>query len=556
MRRSLIVLLFLLIPFFAAAGVVKGIVRDSTGEPLPFVVVAVKNSSYGVNTKLNGTYFLELKAGTYTLVFSQLGYLPQEHQVRVTDDKPVVLDVTMRSSSKVLATFEVKAKGDRDRGKEIMKQVIDHRDDYWKKVNNYKCNTYQKSSLEKVRIIKEGKDSAAVDATPPTNDTVTVVVKQTPDSVTVQRGEKNALDKVFKNKQLNLIESVSETYFKAPNVFKENILAYHDFAEKKSYDGRGPSKTVEYGEHEIAPEQYYSDNPYLLVSDAQSGDFNFYKNQIVAPALCTRPLLSPAAGTAFLNYRFELLDSFPQNGKTVYKLSVLPLFKEDALFSGLIFIEEGSWAIVSVNLSVNAGVLLYCKEFNVIEDFSEVTPGIYLPVRRQFTYTIREGKFNIIGDTRIELDAPAPVVVMMVGLQGSGKTTTSAKIAKRLSERQNKKVLMASLDTRRPAAQEQLRQLGEQVKVATLPIVAGQSPVDIAKRASQAARLGGYDVVILDTAGRTHIDEPLMAEMAEIRTVSAPHEILLVADSLTGQDAVNLLTLLLMGLVVRVDDMQ
>ena len=140
----------------------------------------------------------------------------------------------------------------------------------------------------------------------------------------------------------------------------------------------------------------------------------------------------------------------------------------------------------------------------------------------------------------IDLNAPAPVVIMMVGLQGSGKTTTSAKIAKRLTERQNKKVLMASLDTRRPAAQEQLRQLGEQVKVATLPVIAGQNPVDIARRAVQAAKLGGHDVVILDTAGRTHIDEPLMVEMADIKKVSSPHEILLVADSLTGQDAVNL----------------
>ncbi len=140
----------------------------------------------------------------------------------------------------------------------------------------------------------------------------------------------------------------------------------------------------------------------------------------------------------------------------------------------------------------------------------------------------------------IDLNAPAPVVVMMVGLQGSGKTTTTAKIAKRLTDRQNKKVLMASLDTRRPAAQEQLRQLGEQTGVATLPVVAGQTPVQIAARAVQAAKLGGHDVVILDTAGRTHIDEPLMAEMAEIRKASNPHEILLVADSLTGQDAVNL----------------
>ncbi|MCO6188086.1 signal recognition particle protein [Rhizobium sp. L1K21] len=140
----------------------------------------------------------------------------------------------------------------------------------------------------------------------------------------------------------------------------------------------------------------------------------------------------------------------------------------------------------------------------------------------------------------IELNAAAPVVIMMVGLQGSGKTTTTAKIAKRLTERERKSVLMASLDTRRPAAQEQLRQLGEQVNVKTLPIIEGQSPVDISARAVQAAKLGGHDVVILDTAGRTHIDEPLMVEMADIKKKANPHEILLVADSLTGQDAVNL----------------
>ena len=140
----------------------------------------------------------------------------------------------------------------------------------------------------------------------------------------------------------------------------------------------------------------------------------------------------------------------------------------------------------------------------------------------------------------IDLHAAAPVVIMMVGLQGSGKTTTTGKIAMRMAGKQGKKVLMASLDTRRPAAQEQLRQIGEQVNVPTLPIVAGQSPVEIAQRAVQAAKLGGHDIVILDTAGRTHIDEPLMAEMADIKAAASPHEILLVADSLTGQDAVNL----------------
>ncbi|WP_262271477.1 MULTISPECIES: signal recognition particle protein [Microvirga] len=139
----------------------------------------------------------------------------------------------------------------------------------------------------------------------------------------------------------------------------------------------------------------------------------------------------------------------------------------------------------------------------------------------------------------IDLNAVPPVGILMVGLQGSGKTTTTAKIARRLKDRENRRVLMASLDTRRPAAQEQLAVLGKQVGVDTLPIVAGQSAVQIARRAMEAARLGGYDVVMLDTAGRVTVDEALMVEAAEVRAATGPHEVLLVADALTGQDAVN-----------------
>ena len=140
----------------------------------------------------------------------------------------------------------------------------------------------------------------------------------------------------------------------------------------------------------------------------------------------------------------------------------------------------------------------------------------------------------------LSIAAAAPVPILMVGLQGSGKTTTTAKIALRLKNTDKKKVLMASLDTRRPAAQEQLAVLGEQAGVDTLEIVAGQDPVSIARRAMSEARRGGYDVVLLDTAGRLHIDEELMAETVAIRDVANPHETLLVADALTGQDAVNL----------------
>src|SRR5690606_15010763 len=164
-----------------------------------------------------------------------------------------------------------------------------------------------------------------------------------------------------------------------------------------------------------------------------------------------------------------------------------------------------------------------------------VTPG------QMVVKIVHDELVRVLGSDAQHIDVAAtpPVPILMVGLQGSGKTTTSAKIAYRLKNREKKRVLMASLDTRRPAAQEQLRVLGEQIDVPTLPIIAGQTPLQIARRALDAARLGGYDVVILDTAGRVTVDEALMLEVAEVKAATNPHEVLLVADSLTGQDAVN-----------------
>ena len=138
----------------------------------------------------------------------------------------------------------------------------------------------------------------------------------------------------------------------------------------------------------------------------------------------------------------------------------------------------------------------------------------------------------------LKIDSP-PAPILMVGLQGGGKTTTTAKLAKRLKERDSKKVLMASLDVNRPAAMEQLAILGQQIGVDTLPIVKGEDPVAIAKRAKTQAGLGGYDVYMLDTAGRLSIDEELMAQVEAVRDVANPRETILVVDGLTGQDAVH-----------------
>jgi signal recognition particle subunit SRP54 len=165
-----------------------------------------------------------------------------------------------------------------------------------------------------------------------------------------------------------------------------------------------------------------------------------------------------------------------------------------------------------------------------------VTPG------QQVVKIVNDALVEMLGGEEtadLDLNAAPPVIIMMVGLQGSGKTTTTAKLAKLLKEKHGKKAMMASLDVNRPAAQEQLKVLGEQTGVLTLPIVAGQMPVDIARRAIESAKLQAIDVLLLDTAGRLHVDQMLMDEMKAVSAISTPKEILLVVDSLTGQDAVN-----------------
>jgi signal recognition particle subunit SRP54 len=192
-----------------------------------------------------------------------------------------------------------------------------------------------------------------------------------------------------------------------------------------------------------------------------------------------------------------------------------------------------------VALPVVKDFIASIKDKAVGEDvIRSVKPG------QQVVKIVHDGLVELLGGENIEtglrVDTP-PAVIMMAGLQGSGKTTTTAKIAMRLAKRDKKKVLLASLDTRRPAAMEQLAILAKQVGegVSSLPIIKDQSPAEIARRAMQAAKLGGYDVLFLDTAGRTSIDEQMMAEASEIAKIATPNETLLVADSLTGQDAVE-----------------
>jgi signal recognition particle subunit SRP54 len=170
------------------------------------------------------------------------------------------------------------------------------------------------------------------------------------------------------------------------------------------------------------------------------------------------------------------------------------------------------------------------------EVLSAVSPG------QQVAKIVNDALVEALGGAGavpLNLNAAPPVPILMVGLQGSGKTTTSGKLALRLKSREKKRILLASLDTQRPAAQLQLAQLAERAGVPSLPIVPGETPVQIARRAMEAGRREGFDVVILDTAGRLSIDQALMDEVRDIRAATNPVETLLVVDAMTGQDAVN-----------------
>ncbi len=204
--------------------------------------------------------------------------------------------------------------------------------------------------------------------------------------------------------------------------------------------------------------------------------------------------------------------------------------------------------VMAISREIRVALLEADVALPVVKDFIEtiktkaigqniikgVNPG------QQVIKIVHDALVDMLGSKTQELTfGPAPSAYLMVGLQGSGKTTSTAKIATLLTEKHKKKVLMASLDVYRPAAQEQLRQLGEQTGIATLPVIEGQKPVDIAKRAMETGRKEGYDVVMLDTAGRLAIDEALMDEALAIKKATNPVETLLIADAMTGQDAVN-----------------
>jgi hypothetical protein len=379
MNRILILIILTFITVDAFSSYVKGVVRDENNEALPFSSVYIKNSTYGTAANINGKYFLEVKPGKYTLVFSFIGYETLEKEINITYNKPLVLDVVLKRSPGMINEVEIVA-DKKDRAKMIMQKVRENRKKYLDAVDNYKCITYLKTSIEKELIKPEKNDSIKKDSTKKAKD----------------------ISQHFKKERLNMIESFSETNFSKPSKYKEIIKAHHDYAEVRGEGGKSVTLGLEFGEENIIPETKFEDNPYILYNDVASADFNFYKNLIVFSAISQQPFQSPIATGSSLNYSYRFAGSFYENGKKINKIDVKPLYKTEALFSGAIYIEDSTWALVSVDLSVNKAAIQFCKDFKIIQNYEFIDNKYYMPVRREISYTIKDGKHNILGNTRVD----------------------------------------------------------------------------------------------------------------------------------------------------------
>lgn len=372
-KYSTIIILFLFFSKIISASTISGKITGTEGENLSFATVYVKNTTYGVAADYNGNYFMELKAGTYVLVYTFLGYETIEREVYIEKGESKKLDVVLKKSDVQIAEIQI-VSNKVNKAKKIMRNARSKRRTYLKAVENYKCKSYIKTSIENE---KEETRSDSLN---------------------------NAInfETYLKKESLNLIEYIAFTYFKSPDKFKENIIAYHNYTEKKPLGAHySASFGNEYGEGDIAPQQYYSTNPYVFYKNSTSGNFNFYKNLLDFPSLSNQPLLSPLAYNSSVYYKFEFDYSFVQNDKTVNKIKVIPLNKSGSLFYGDIFVEDSTWALISVDLSINEPALTMYKNFNIIQNYEKLGDSIYLPTRTDINYTIKDGKAKILGNTKI-----------------------------------------------------------------------------------------------------------------------------------------------------------
>jgi hypothetical protein len=360
-QKLLLAVCFLMISSHVFAWQLRGTITEDNGDPLPYVSVYVESTTYGVASNLKGKYFLELQDGDYVIVVQMIGLETQKIPVTISG-KSVVLDVVLRPSAVQLQEVTISGNS-KDPAYEIIENAQKARKKYLRQYDGYSCDTYIKASLEKDLLKKS----------------------ETPDTATATPTRS----------RMNFVESIGKTHFKQPNQVKEIKTGYNDLSEKVSSQA---TISISF-EDDDGPQQNVQINPFLYYLTISDGDFNFYQNSLYVPRLSSTPLVSPIGGAAMLSYRYELIESFYEDGRLTYKIKVMPRNSQGALFQGHIYIVDELWSIKAVDLEINPNALSFFRDFRVIQGYEKVNDSIWVPVREEFTYNARDGKVLKIGST-------------------------------------------------------------------------------------------------------------------------------------------------------------
>lgn len=393
--------------FFLFGQTLKGVLTDESGLPIPGANIYVKNDYVGVVTDKDGIYKISLKQGKQTIVFKMMGYNTIEKELEIRNNTLFNFDTILSVSSQLLNEAVVSS-DIRSFAKTIIQNVKEKRKDYFDSVKNFSCTFYRRVSLENLepKRIKDSIEKSQVDS---------LEAKLNKDDLRKKKHEQKKLlrrhkNDTTKNKKQDtymvdyisdLDETISKLYFERPAKFKESVIAedLYDIKWPQQFyfmAGMDMSEGVE-----VESIDYQPSDPYKLISDISTADFNFYRPTVSQPSICIKPLLSPIAPGSSLFYVYDYDGLLFRDNIKYYKIRVRPLFPADALYSGTIIVRDSTWALYSVDLSINPDVLLYCKSFRIQQTYTTTSSGISVPESSTFTYIIKEGKRTITGITDI-----------------------------------------------------------------------------------------------------------------------------------------------------------
>lgn len=367
MFQKIIILITLIIsPSFIYGAIFKGNVIDDSKNPIPYAEIYFPKDEKKITADENGFFTTTLSAGKYTIVIEAIGYYSTEITFRLSPQETLEKIIILAPNERELAAIEVRANS-RDIAKEVMRNASDKRTYYLDQYQSMKMDTYYRMSL------KEEK-----------NDTTYYHKDSVPDP----------LPRITEQSHLS---EVKANIYKDRYRFKELVYASNEFSDAKPENSGNAQVSMEIGEQSIVPQQWLYSNPYLLQSYTGFTEYDFNQSLLDLPNLSERKFLSPLAPSASINYKFDLLLIFFNENKKYYKIKLEPIFRTEALFHGYITIEDSTWAVTEVDLSIYKYTLKYHEQVSIHQYYTEVAPDIFYPTRRDISYTIKEGKNKIMG---------------------------------------------------------------------------------------------------------------------------------------------------------------